>query len=248
MQIDFNESNNQINRQMADICSSKTNLRDLQKISEFFTSNEWKNIKENTCGDSAYEVANQVLSTFNHEFIIFNNGKILFDKHNIFEQMSSEEKEFLEVVDRKTDNKVYRMNDFIFQHIGSCYSIKLISDSGDYNWSFDIVNSDATPIATISSTTSSTISGYKTYYYATYEILPLVDGVIPTGTYIFTTQSQSSREGSSETNLGSFSISSLVNADGTITITVVVNTDIDVVANVPITYGPFLTSYNPSWQ
>ena len=106
----------------------------LKQVIDFFSSHEWKKMRDN---ENRYEIVVVYLSQLIGEknFILYNKGEILHDEDNIFEKMSYDDLNILKFVDNKGkceyfDNEsiddlitngelVLRTNDFVMMNIGS---------------------------------------------------------------------------------------------------------------------------------
>lgn len=99
---DYNVIKNekQLKKKLTNLCAKITYISKVKQAIDFFDSNEWKKLSDEK-NTNRYNLAAVFLSQVigENNFMLYNNGKILFDKSDIYQTMSASDLEALKYVD-----------------------------------------------------------------------------------------------------------------------------------------------------
>lgn len=93
-------------------------LKNYEKYEEFIASEEWKKMHND---HNAYELLYFYMNElFGHDrSLIYDCGKVIIDKSNLYKDLNKEQKKLLEKVDREKKDGVYKSGNFFVKYIGS---------------------------------------------------------------------------------------------------------------------------------
>lgn len=140
MEFSISDQKKKITTDLVNVCIERDTLSKLEVSTDFFKSKFWKNL---TCmsEDKAHEFANDFLkqSFGKDKFMIFDDGRPIYDSGELYQKMNVNEQAFLEEIESSKRKGLFIKGNFVYQYIGST-AVYLVSSNGEIN--IELASSD----------------------------------------------------------------------------------------------------------